>query len=264
MNNDNMNNNWNNKKKLNYKKTILLLLIILLCCICLGVLYQKFTTHKSNMTDEEYIKAKEEFQRELEEKRQNYSFYEKLIYGEKINIAIINSSLRNENIGTAYPFNSLYTYIKKYNSSSNIYEFSSNKLSTLTDSINKNNDNRNDDNKNKDNPSYIKSCDMYIISINETTENYDIETYDNLIDSILSLNNKNIIFIAVESGNNESKINKIKSLSNKDNTYYIDMRQTLLDSHNNDINIIKNNNATETKESISYCKLIIDKIEDLK
>ena len=105
---------------------------------------------------------------------------------------------------------------------------------------------------------------MYIISINETTENYDIETYDNLIDSILSLNNKNIIFIAVESGNNESKINKIKSLSNKDNTYYIDMRQTLLDSHNNDINIIKNNNATENKESISYCKLIIDKIEDLK
>lgn len=261
MNNKNFNNednnNWNNKKKYNYKKSISILLVILLTCICLGIIYQKATNYRANISDEEYLKAKEEFQKELEAKKQKYSFYEKLTYGEKINIAIINSSMRHDSTSTIYPFNSLYTYIKKYNSNSNIYEFNSTNLNNITDSINKSDDS-------EDNTNLIKSCNMYIISVNKNTESYDIETYNNLIDSILNLNNKNIIFITIESSDKDSKIDSIKNLCNKDNIYFLDMRQTLLDAENNDISVIKNNTFTESTKNTSYCTLIIEKIESLK
>ena len=141
-------NNWNNTKNNKWSKNILVLIVILLICLCIGIMYQKILTNKSNISDEEYIKAKEEFQKELEEKRQNYTFHEKLIYGEKINIAIINSSIRNKDTANFYPFNTLYTYIRKYNSNSNIYEFNSINLENINNLINETDDNENNQNSN--------------------------------------------------------------------------------------------------------------------
>lgn len=259
MDNKNTNdNNWNNTKNNKWSKNILVLIVILLICLCIGIMYQNILTNKSNISDEEYIKAKEEFQKELEEKRQNYTFHEKLIYGEKINIAIINSSIRNKDTANFYPFNTLYTYIRKYNSNSNIYEFNSINLENINNLINET-----DNNENNQNSNLIKSCNLFLISFNKYAEDYDIQDLKNLIENIQYLNDKNIIFITVETGENETKINKLKDISDDKNIYFMDMRKDLLDSENTDIEIIKNNGFTESKKSTLYCNLIKDKIEEL-
>lgn len=243
-----MNKNYNNDNEPLYeqwgtkrnkkKKIILILIIVLVILLIIGVAYERLFSSSSPISDEEYLKIKEEYQEEINDKKQNYTLNEKIIYGEEIKAVFINSSLRNNEIissNNIYPFANFLNFLKGYNSNSSIYEINTNNIENINKAI--------DNIDEPDNEfSILKYTDLIVIACSDTQSS----SYDQLLKKISEINTKKVkIFITVEASINNDKKQQLRVFCNDRDYTLIDLSGELNEAKNSDIHITKNNQLND-------------------
>ena len=217
--------------------TPMLLLLILVLVLGIGLIKNKDYITQSNIENEAYSEEERQKLIEKQERENSHDFYGKLENGENISICFINSGVR-ESYGafaaSIDPFSELKSWVySTYSCNSSITEitFNDNSYNKFINKINQNN-----------------GYDLFVICINDTISNININTYNNLYKKIKDNYTNCEVLLRFEKCSDDYS-NLISQLCTSNNIKFCDSRDKIENFNNEKYIYISDNNTTQNDMS---------------